>query len=113
MPRLFLPSVGPPQCPRPCARLPKACIVAWRRDYEPISPRVSPMRGILEETSHRFRGKPFTRRDGDDFFDTAPRVPAVITKTETFPLNKPTLRIGRRGCSTARGSAPPLTQVIR
>jgi propanol-preferring alcohol dehydrogenase len=35
-----------------------------------------------------------TRRDGDEFFDIAPRVP-VKTKTETFPLEQANTALDR------------------
>src|SRR6266403_1496829 len=45
-----------------------------------------------------------TRRDGDEFFDIAPRVP-VITKTETFSLEEANTALGRFRAGKLKGTA--------
>ncbi len=45
-----------------------------------------------------------TRRDGDEFFDIAPRVP-VMTKTETFPLEQANTALDRFRAGELRGTA--------
>jgi propanol-preferring alcohol dehydrogenase len=45
-----------------------------------------------------------TRRDGEEFFDTAPRVP-VQTKTETFPLQDANIALDRFRAGELKGTA--------
>src|SRR6266478_6501676 len=45
-----------------------------------------------------------TRRDGEDFFEIAPRVP-VQTKTETFPLEQANIALDRFRAGTLKGTA--------
>src|SRR5882762_10300745 len=45
-----------------------------------------------------------TRRDGDEFFDIAPRVP-VITKTETFPLEQANIALDQFRAGELKGTA--------
>src|SRR5436305_9346702 len=45
-----------------------------------------------------------TRRDGEEFFDIAPRVP-VKTKTETFPLEDASIALDRFRASKLKGTA--------
>ncbi len=45
-----------------------------------------------------------TRRDGEEFFDVAPRVP-VETKTETFPLEEANTALGRFRSGELNGTA--------
>jgi alcohol dehydrogenase, propanol-preferring len=49
-----------------------------------------------------------TRRDGDEFFDIAPRVP-VKTKTETFPLEQANTALDRFRSGELNGTAVLLT----
>src|SRR4030095_9839327 len=49
-----------------------------------------------------------TRRDGEEFFDIAPRVP-VKTKTETFPLEQGNTALGRFRAGELSGTAVLLT----
>ena len=45
-----------------------------------------------------------TRRDGEEFFEIAPRVP-VLTKTETFPLEQANTALGRFRAGQLKGTA--------
>jgi propanol-preferring alcohol dehydrogenase len=45
-----------------------------------------------------------TRRDGDEFFETAPRVP-VRTKTQTFPLEEANAALDRFRSGGLKGTA--------
>jgi propanol-preferring alcohol dehydrogenase len=45
-----------------------------------------------------------TRRDGEEFFDIAPRVP-VQTKTETFPLEQANTALDRFRAGKLKGTA--------
>jgi propanol-preferring alcohol dehydrogenase len=49
-----------------------------------------------------------TRRDGEEFFDIAPRVP-VKTKTETFPLEQANTALDRFRAGELSGTAVLLT----
>src|SRR4029077_8264046 len=49
-----------------------------------------------------------TRRDGDEFFDLAPRVP-VQTKTETFPLQQANTALDRFRSGKLKATAVLLT----
>jgi propanol-preferring alcohol dehydrogenase len=45
-----------------------------------------------------------TRRDGEEFFDIAPRVP-IKTSTETFPLEQANTALDRFRASELKGTA--------
>ena len=45
-----------------------------------------------------------TRRDGEEFFELAPRVP-IKTKTETFPLEEANIALDRFRAGQLKGTA--------